>query len=110
LRVVCNDRLKHDGYGVKEIFSEWGQNSNRPLLTRDVAARRRTGSRRDFVAPNRAALNGGRVTARDFKKAHGILVKPEGNGDAAVDQYNKAIRRSIVRGTPTPAAGQIDFI
>jgi hypothetical protein len=101
---------KHDGYGVREIFAEWEQNSNPLPSTREIAARRRTCSRQDFIATNRAALKAGSVTAREFrefKKSHEILVNPDENYDVAVDQYNKTVRQNMVHGKPTPVISQI---
>jgi hypothetical protein len=97
--------MAHDGYGVKEIFSEWEQTCNPRPSTREASARRRTCSRQDFVATNRAALRSGCISAkefRDFKKKHEILVKPEENYDAEDDEYNKIVRRNTVHGIATP--------
>jgi hypothetical protein len=97
--------MRHDGYGVKEIFSEWEQTCNPRPSTREASARHRTYSRQDFVATNRAALRGGCISAkefREFKKKHEILVKPEENYDAEDDEYNKIVRRNTVHGIATP--------
>jgi hypothetical protein len=98
---------RHDGYGVKEIFAEW-EDTCRPQT--EPSARRRVGARQDYVATNRAALRSGCVSARefrDFRKGHEILVRPEENYDAEDEDYNRAVRREMVHGRPTPARTEI---
>jgi hypothetical protein len=102
--------MKHDNYGVKEIFQDWEKREREQTAKRERSARRRTCHRQDFVATNRSALRAGCVNAkefRDFKKSHEILVKPEENFDAADDAYNKVVRRQMVHGIPTPVTTEM---
>jgi hypothetical protein len=97
----------HDGYGMKEIFAEW-EDTCRPQT--EPSGRRRVGARQDYVATNRAALRSGCISAREFRefrKKHEILVRPEENFDTEDEEYNRAVRRAMVHGMPTPAESEM---
>lgn len=111
--------MKHDNYGVRDIFANYARLNS--FAKRDEldgygaapsTARRtkRTASRspsptfktkRDFVATNKAALQDGCVTAREFdefRKDHMIPVKPKINGNQTEDEMLHYKQRQMVHG------------
>ena len=110
--------MKHDNYGVRDIFANYARLNSfakrnelddigpTPGTARRTKRTNRSSSptfisKRDFVATNKAALQDGCVTAREFdeyRKDHMIPVKPRVNENQSEDEMLHLKQRQMVHG------------